>query len=72
MLLDVIGYLQHVLGMGGFYPLHQEGQGQDGRLGGGDTHAKMSGARWNAETPDPGVVPTFAKEKVIRHRQALS
>lgn len=41
----------------------------------GWTHAQMSGsvgAQQNAKTSDPRVLPTFAKEKVIRHRQALS
>lgn len=37
MFLDVIGYLQHVLRMDCFYPLHQEGQGEDRRLD-GHTH----------------------------------
>lgn len=48
MFLDVIGYLQHVLQMDGFYPLHQEGQGEDRRL---DGHAhKCQGVLGHSRT----------------------
>lgn len=77
--LDVRGYFQHVLGLNGFNLLPQQCQRKDGRLEGKgkkivkqDQCCVKNKMHLSVFNQDRHGIVTFALEKEIRHRQALS